>query len=479
LIRQVGSLWFAAVLLALLLVAMACATVAESARGTDYARIEFYHSPWFAWLGALLAINVAAAVLSRYPLKRLQYGFVLTHLGILLTLSGVLVTKTWGLEGQIALAEGQATDQIRTSRSTLSLVNDADGSRSTIELGDRAFEGLAAVWSPPAPVLTLRGLQAEIQRFLPDGRWSKETVDDNPVPSPAVEVSLSVTGHEQPTLVFADPPVSPAPQQISFRIAADEADLQRLLESLGESRHTPIEIIAGRSGPLFVRFNPADAERIVQRVEPGQILETPWPDLRFSVLRRFERARVEWHMLPADPARKTRIPAILVRLTSEKHTNDMWVQKYQPRQVTIDGTPHLLVYEDRSVPMGFSLRLDGFQIRHYPGTDQPRSFESHITILDQRAGGALGRVIGMNHPTKHAGYSFYQASYDTAGGQTLSVLNVSRDPGVTLVFAGYIVTMLGLLWVFGQRAKVKHMRLRGPGVGVEIEGGAARPSVSR
>ena len=49
-LRSVGSLWFAAVLLVLLLVGMACATVVESTRGAEWALAQFYESWWFRLL---------------------------------------------------------------------------------------------------------------------------------------------------------------------------------------------------------------------------------------------------------------------------------------------------------------------------------------------------------------------------------------------------------------------------------------------
>lgn len=64
-LRAIGSLWFAVVLLVLLLVAMACATVFESTRGTEQALAAFYDSWWFELLLALLAVNVLSAVLVR------------------------------------------------------------------------------------------------------------------------------------------------------------------------------------------------------------------------------------------------------------------------------------------------------------------------------------------------------------------------------------------------------------------------------
>ena len=95
LLRVLGSLWFAVVLLVLLLVAMACATVFESRHGTDMALGIFYRAWWFEGSLALLAANVLAAVVVRYPFSKKQIGFALTHLSILVTLAGALVTAKY------------------------------------------------------------------------------------------------------------------------------------------------------------------------------------------------------------------------------------------------------------------------------------------------------------------------------------------------------------------------------------------------
>ena len=100
-LRLMSSLWFAAVLLVALLAAMACATVYESMHGTERALWTFYKSWWFELLLALLAVNVAAALVVRYPFSRRQIGFFLTHSGILATLGGALVTKYAGIDGRV------------------------------------------------------------------------------------------------------------------------------------------------------------------------------------------------------------------------------------------------------------------------------------------------------------------------------------------------------------------------------------------
>ncbi|MCX8036961.1 MAG: cytochrome c biogenesis protein ResB [Candidatus Sumerlaeia bacterium] len=59
-------------------------------------------------------------------------------------------------------------------------------------------------------------------------------------------------------------------------------------------------------------------------------------------------------------------------------------------------------------------------------------------------------TIEMNDPLKFAGYTVYQSSYDTEAGEAsrYSVLSVKRDPGVALVYAGFVLLTAGLIIVF-------------------------------
>ncbi|MHC4234665.1 MAG: hypothetical protein ACYSUQ_06085 [Planctomycetota bacterium] len=207
--RAVGSLWFAAVLLILLLVAMACATVVESTSGplgTELALDQFYQAWWFEALLALVALNVLAAALLRYPFSKRHIGFVVTHAGILVTLGGALVTKHFGVDGRIGLAEGDTAESFNTAQEKLTVLNRQDQQESTVDLLGSAFGGPQAVDHPQAPPLTRGELRIEVDRYLPDGVWSRRVTDDNERPLPAIEMSLSATGLDDPVWVVAGQP---------------------------------------------------------------------------------------------------------------------------------------------------------------------------------------------------------------------------------------------------------------------------------
>jgi hypothetical protein len=561
-LQTIGSLRFAAVLLMLLLVGMACATVYESTTSTERAMVAFYSSWWFRVLLALIGVNVLASVLVRYPFSKRQIGFVVTHTGILLTLAGALVTERFALDGRLGFFEGQTADSFSGNVDALTLTNSQKKKRAAIDLSDPAFKGFEAVERPPAPSLTLGGVTVKVERFLPDSEWVRQVLDDDSRPQPAVEVALSPTGRDDPTWVFAGHPEEVTTLEVSYQIVQTAEELQRWLNPPAEAaagskgivkveysgasfdipleqavqqavplgatgmsirvlRYLPhaivgedkklvnasnepvnpaieveltgpagtemrrafakfpdlqsmhgkaqieglkvvfiaptealatvgVQICAGPNGELHARFKPEGGDAVTRKLEIGMPVETPWAEQKFAVLRRFEHARIDWTLTPVEPVRKEREPALWLKISAGTHTNEVGIQQHATRPVTIDGVPYELSYEGRRVPLGFQIKLDRFQIGYYPGGMRPRSFESHVTLTDA-TGVAQSHVVSMNHPLHFGGFSLYQSSYRQEKGKSASFLSVSRDPGQPIVFAGYIVMLVGMAVVLTTR----------------------------
>jgi hypothetical protein len=105
LFRFCASLQLALVLLSLFALCLAVATLIESAYSTRIAHELVYRTWWFALLLALLAANVLCAALKKYPWKRHQTGFLITHAGLLVLVFGGLLTSLAGTEGQMLLID--------------------------------------------------------------------------------------------------------------------------------------------------------------------------------------------------------------------------------------------------------------------------------------------------------------------------------------------------------------------------------------
>lgn len=77
---------------------------------------------------------------------------------------------------------------------------------------------------------------------------------------------------------------------------------------------------------------------------------------------------------------------------------------------------------------------------------QPSDFISKVTAT-KKGGEAVFRDIRVNEPFRFGGYTFFQSSYDKES-LSWSGLQVSRDPGVPVVYAGFILLIVGLMTIF-------------------------------
>ena len=115
--RAAASLRLAVVLIAAMVALLTWAALwVETRYGTEVVQFAVYQTWWFGALGALLAVNVLAAMLVRLPWKRRQAGFVVVHLGILVLLAGCWWGSRAGVSARVAVFEGDATDRAYLDR---------------------------------------------------------------------------------------------------------------------------------------------------------------------------------------------------------------------------------------------------------------------------------------------------------------------------------------------------------------------------
>ncbi len=102
-----ASLKLAVVLIFSMAFALGYATFVEAAYGTPVVQYFVYQTWWFNGLNILLAINIFCAAAIRYPWQRHQTGFVITHIGLLVLLSGAAIGRQYGIDAQIPVFESR------------------------------------------------------------------------------------------------------------------------------------------------------------------------------------------------------------------------------------------------------------------------------------------------------------------------------------------------------------------------------------
>lgn len=120
------------------------------------------------------------------------------------------------------------------------------------------------------------------------------------------------------------------------------------------------------------------------------------------------------------------------------------------------GMPQKFDYAGRTWEIGlrfkrfyhpFSLTLLDFKHDVYPGTEIPKNFSSRIRLKTDDGRGDREVLIYMNNPLRHAGLTFYQASFEK--GDKVTILQVVRNPGWILPYVACVMMAVGLVLQFG------------------------------
>lgn len=134
-------------------------------------------------------------------------------------------------------------------------------------------------------------------------------------------------------------------------------------------------------------------------------------------------------------------PALLVSVTDGGSTNTQWVFARFP-DFGNHGGP-----EGAAQPMPLKFRFKAAQAAASAmGPQTPKSFKSSLEVLENGAVVA-SRTVMVNAPFSYRGYVFYQANYDP-NDLSWSALQVVKDPGVPVVYSGFILMMAGLTAAF-------------------------------
>jgi len=565
LLRTIGSLWFASALIVLIAVVLAAATIFETHEGTERALHVFYGSWWFGCILALLAVNLLAAFLVRGPYGRKKIGFLATHAAVVLIFIGALATKFAGVDGQLAVAEGDTLAAFRQlDCPTLTIADSAGGDVAELRLSPAKFMGYDELADLNEPVTTAGDISIRCIRYLPDAEQSRRLVDGRPDGKTALDVAFLADNHDLKATVFAGETMATGSIPVVFRQAASNDELQSWLATsqpadadskgtvklehegktytfsveqcmgqavaIGETGYTirvtrylphavvsqdktvvsassqpvnpyieaeitgsegtesrrafakfpefdsmhsgktpravkllleaptirassaPVEVLAAPDGRMFVHFSGMGGVDRTTEVAVGTPVDTPFQGWKFLVRQKHEGAKWEESVAPVSPVRQQgREPAIQLCFNKGGVESSAWAVYGRPTTFAFAGRSFDIRFDDAMVPLGFQLQLDAFRIVTYPGTQRPRSYESRVTIKDPLAGGDLSRVISMNNPLDYGGYTLYQSSYVQDEKGNISVLSVARDPGRPITFAGYILLLVGMIWVLVKR----------------------------
>lgn len=151
--RFLASLKLAVLSLSTLAAVLAYATFFEKWYGGAAVQEWIYQTKGFAILLAFLGANILCAALIRYPWKKRQTGFVITHVGLLVLLAGSWYSVMTADEGQVAALEGEVKDELVRNDFPVVRVKQVDphDSSQTLREWELPFRPGSFAWGPGQP----------------------------------------------------------------------------------------------------------------------------------------------------------------------------------------------------------------------------------------------------------------------------------------------------------------------------------------
>ena len=442
-IKILGSLAFAVFLIGALALVLMVSTSLESAYGTPLAQKFIYEAGWFDVFLALLAVNIVCSTIARWPFKKRHTGFIITHIGILLLLAGSFLSRRLGVEGQMALYEGESGREILQKTYEL-FVHSHDGSLARFPLmsysgdrerrwdvfGSRFQVAVGRVWENAAETTDL-----------------SEGPADSPA-NPAIGFTLKsdLAGFEEPLWLVEKNPWDSSSQRLSVGPAVIELGGEK---ELPPPRPGAASLIFHPGNPRWTYAASTSKASLGGEIEAGKAYPAGWMDFSFSVRALFDRAVVSKRVRRALGTEKGRLGAQVSLAQDGKPLFKDWILEDNAREVlTPDGAVILAVRLKRA-KIPFSLALKDFRKIDYPGTDRPASYESDVVLHDPRENLTLEKTIRMNKPLDYRGYRVFQSSYaqDPVAGEA-SVFTIAKNPGVWLIYSGAVILFTGIGLVF-------------------------------
>jgi cytochrome c biogenesis protein len=134
-------------------------------------------------------------------------------------------------------------------------------------------------------------------------------------------------------------------------------------------------------------------------------------------------------------------PALQVRVTSEAGGATRWLFARFPDFAGHGGGDN------------------GVALRYVRQPAPVKAFESHVTVLEETGTVAREATVMVNRPVEAGRYTLYQLSYDPKTEAT-STLQVVYDPGVPLVYVGFVLMPVGMIFVFYVHPLLKQRKSR-------------------
>lgn len=439
---------------------MAVATFIENDFDTPTAKTLIYNAKWFEIL-MLWLILVFIANIKRYNLlkNKEKWPVLIFHLSFVFMFIGGAVTRYMSEEGQMPIKEGETTNEI-ISDLTYFKLEIADDNRA-LRYDQNPY--LMSHFNSKDTKWPFKRTYKQDYTFG-DKTITLKTLDYIPMAKDSIQrtgsgkrmleiVSIGQTGRESDfisegeikniggTMFSYNNPIEGSVQLID---TDDEIFIRSPFEAeyvsmLGQQAGVVVDsaLLAQNSGKI-----------VVNEIDKLQLLSLyTINNTQFMVPKPSFRGNVVYYSGDKTNSNDKNLPGVIIAEISSGEEKDTLsiiggrgLTGYS-KNINLNGMNISVGFGSKIIYLPFSIRCDDFIMDRYPGSTNPSSYESELTIID--AGKEEPHHIYMNNVLDYRGYRFFQASYfpDESG----TILSVNADWwGTNITYLGYFMLFFGM-----------------------------------
>lgn len=408
--RFLASLKLAMLSLGTLVVYLTVGMFFERSYGNQALQDYFYRTWYFALLLGVLGLNILCAALIRYPWKKRQTGFVVTHAGLLVLIVGSWIGFQVGDEGQMGMVEGDSSATlVRTTHYRIRVQPiDSATRRPTGDGMSFPFYPGAFNWKP-GRVQTLTRPQdpfrLDVTAFYPAsvGKLQYTKTPEGGLPMVRLGASLTPPGAASPIDLFANDTadqtkwliadavfnrkarsIGPALFRFSYvdgkSVPEAVADFLELPES-GKVECARIRYTDRSGRERTVQYFPAKGSWFLgsDQIVTGRALELPDSDLKITYKLSgtpgkpevFERLKTEFHLGSADSHSHIRLIDFLMTILNGTGERELPFAEFEVSRGSEPPVVHWAMPVARVSTLGFK-----------PSDEDPKVLEPTDALLN-------------------------------------------------------------------------------------------------
>jgi ResB-like family len=423
-------------------IAIGWATFVENDYGTSSAQDIIFRSKWFELLMVLFGITILVNIQRFQLIKQKKWASLSFHAAIIIIIIGAAVTRYFGTEGMMHIREGQTSNQFLSTDSYITVKVLKNGKTYKIDeptyfsaLGKNKFEQSYQLGNDITNV--------KLNAFIPN---PKEVVTEDANGLAMLKVVIGGAGGREEYYVkqgdkvningtnfnFTDIPSTEA-FNISLNNGNPEFMYQNTVNQMVMATQKRDSLAGGQNHPLMLRsLYTVDGNNFVF----GEFI----PKGKLSITAGEQKVKNE-SIVGLDMTVSNNGQVKQVMISGRKGDEG------QPKILDFGDTKVALSYGAKYVQLPFSIKCRDFIMERYPGTENPSSYASEVTLIDPAENLNENNRIFMNNILEHKGYRFFQSSFDPD--ELGTYLSVNHDFwGTWISYIGYIVLTIGMVLTF-------------------------------